>query len=135
MEDQPREPTRKIPALKLGIPLQTFTIIAEENIHAGRAVTFEGLIASVPQDKIFGVSTSAAHAGDDLDLVASGTVIAEAGGPIQVGDAIIVDRLGRMTTLPTLTEFEALKQDCCVFGDALQSAEEPGDYLEILLRR
>ncbi len=130
----------------------SLTLIAIGLITEHRAIGFDGAQATVQGQKVQGFARWSAAAGEDLTVDVAGTVIAEAGAPISVGDSVMVDAQGRVVpvtgVLSVAAGATAVTSTAAngailtgadlpeyVVGDALEAAAAAGQLIEILLRR
>ena len=83
-------------------PLLTLPCVAAGAITQYRGVGFNDLQATVAAQKIKGFARRSAALGGELEVVNKGTAIAEAGAAITVGQALVVDSLGRVVAAAAL---------------------------------
>lgn len=83
-------------------PLLTLPLVAASAITQYRGVGFNGAQATVAGQKICGFARRGAAIGGEFEAVAKGTAVAEAGAPIALGVALIVDASGRVVPASAL---------------------------------
>lgn len=108
-----------------GIALLMLPCVASGAITLYRGVTFAGAQVSVAGTKVMGIARRSAASGTELDLVAKGTAVCEAGAAVALGAHVAMDASGRVITTTTL--------DSTQTGNALQAAAAAGDLIEVLL--
>lgn len=134
------------------LSLLTLTAVASGAVTAGRAIGFSGAMIAAQGAKPFGIALTAAASGQALPVVTHGTVVAETGAAVSLGDALIADAQGRVipATAPLRVAAGATPVTSSgangaileggdppefLLGDALQAASGAGQFIEILLRR
>lgn len=105
----------------------TLTIEAAGAITELHGVGFDGNEATVEGQKIAGIAHFAGAAGEEIAVDSKGTVIAEAGGGIAVGDTLVIDATGRVILDPGTAGYFQV-------GEAMQAAAAAGDFIEVLMR-
>lgn len=83
-------------------PLLTLSCVAATAITQYRGVGYNDSQATVAGQKIKGVARRSGAIGADVDLVAKGTAVVEAGAAIAVGAALTMDASGRVVTASVL---------------------------------
>lgn len=133
-------------------PVLTRTVTAAGAVARGRAVGFDGAQIATAGAKPLGIAHHAASTGQQLAVGTIGSVIAEAGAEITVGQALALDSSGRVVPAAALAVAAGATPVTSgaangaavltggvtpqhVVGDALQAASGAGQFLEILLRR
>jgi hypothetical protein len=134
------------------VPILTLSVVATTAIARGRGVTFGGAQANATGQKVMGIAQHDAAIGETVAVVVCGSVIAESGAALAVGNTVAVDTQGRMVVAATLSVVAGATQvtsatangagiitgaDSPIFavGDVLQAATAAGQFVEILLRR
>jgi hypothetical protein len=132
------------------ISILTLTLVATALISRYRGVGFDGAQATVQGQKVAGFARHDAAIGESVPVDSKGTLVAETGAPVAVGDTLIVDAQGRVipgaplavqaggvAVTSTAANGEILEgaalPDFAV-GEALESAAGAGEFIEILAR-
>lgn len=130
----------------------TLNVQATGAIKKARAVTVAGTQAAGIGQKVLGVATVDAVAGDTLAVTVLHTAIAEAGAPIAAGDDLVSDAQGRVIPASPLaiaagatavtsaaangvTTLSGGVTPHHVFATALTAATAAGALVSILMRR
>lgn len=133
-------------------PLQSLTVSPEAAVAAHRFVSFADAQAATQGMKVKGVTRAAIAAGDDGDIIVSGTALVELGADVTKGASLITDNAGKAMPATSalkiaagatavtsaaangITTLAGADLPEYVAADALE-AGSAGDIIEVLLRR